>query len=140
MVQNVDILRTHPAKGGRPGPDRFNQVVYSRGFLYLAGQICEDTTAEGMDTYYGQTKQVLSQIKSLLNHSGSCMERILQVNALQLLKCSAMHQGPAPCVSARSGCFGPYTMYIQWPDDAGLALDCRPTTGLMLPAWNVYWR
>ena len=81
--QGVDIRRTHPATGGRPGPTRFNQVVYNSGFLFLAGQIVDDTSAPGMDSYYGQTKQVLHQVGQLLEASGSSMQRILQARHLQ---------------------------------------------------------
>ena len=82
-TQDVDILRSHPGSGGRPGPPRFSMVVYSRGFLFLAGQIVDDTSAPGMDTYYGQAKQVLHQVGQLLEESGSSMERILQASCLQ---------------------------------------------------------
>lgn len=83
--QDVDILRSHPATGGRPGPTRFNGVVYCRGFLYLAGQIVEDTSAPGMDTYYGQAKKVLHQVGQLLEDSGSCIERVLQASRMHPL-------------------------------------------------------
>ncbi|CAL5223279.1 g5767 [Coccomyxa viridis] len=79
LYKDVDILRTRPATGGRPGPTRFNQVVYNRGMLFLAGQIVDDTSAPGMDTYYGQARQVLHQVEQLLGESGSSMQRILQV-------------------------------------------------------------
>ena len=79
-MQDADILRSRPATGGRPGPTRFNQVVYNRGLLFLAGQIVQDTSGPGMNTYYGQARQVLHQVEQLLGESGSSMQRILQVS------------------------------------------------------------
>ena len=96
----MDILRTHPGTGGRPGPTRFNQVVYSRGFLFLAGQIVDDTSAPGMDTYYGQAKQVLYQVGQLLEASGSCIQRVLQAGSLQSLSSACQAPPPACCMWA----------------------------------------
>ena len=91
-MQDVDILRTRPATGGRPGPTRFNQVVYNRGMLFLAGQIVDDTSAPGMDTYYGQARQVLHQVEQLLGESGSSMQWILQASLTQPLSCACSAQ------------------------------------------------
>ena len=73
-------LRSHPANGGRPGAARFNQAVYHRGLLYLSGQIIDNTKAPGMDTYYGQTKELLRQVEQLLEASRSDMDHLLQVS------------------------------------------------------------
>lgn len=71
-------LRSHPANGGRPGAARFNQAVYHRGLLFLSGQIIDNTKAPGMDTYYGQTKELLCQVEQLLEASRSDMDHLLQ--------------------------------------------------------------
>ena len=80
-MQDVDILRSVPQNGGRPGNPRFNGANYFQNTVYLAGQIAADTRAPGGDTYYGQTKQVLGQVEELLARSGSSMQRILQVGS-----------------------------------------------------------
>lgn len=80
-MQDVDILRSVPQNGGRPGNPRFNGANYFQNTVYLAGQIATDTGAPGGDTYYGQTKQVLGQVAELLARSGSSMQRILQVGS-----------------------------------------------------------
>lgn len=54
------------------GP-RMSQAVIANGFVFLAGQVAADTSA---DTE-GQTRQVLAEIDRLLALSGSNKSRIL---------------------------------------------------------------
>ena len=137
-IQDVDILRSHPATGGRPGPARFNQVVYCRGFLFLAGQIVYDTSSPGMDTYYGQAKKVLHQVGQLLEDSGSCMERVLQASPMHPSICFLGSPGNALHVS---GC----CMHSlgRWNAQAGLLLSLHARlssasfSGAPHPIWYI---
>ncbi|MEN9560005.1 MAG: hypothetical protein RLZZ502_1216 [Pseudomonadota bacterium] len=52
---------------------RLSEAVIYHGFVYLAGQVAADPTANAK----GQTEQVLKQIDDLLEESGSAKTRIL---------------------------------------------------------------
>jgi enamine deaminase RidA (YjgF/YER057c/UK114 family) len=60
------IKRLHEGK-------RLSEAVIYHGFVYLAGQVANDPTADAK----GQTEQVLKQIDDLLEESGSAKTRIL---------------------------------------------------------------
>jgi enamine deaminase RidA (YjgF/YER057c/UK114 family) len=60
------IKRLHEGK-------RLSEAVIYHGFVYLAGQVASDTTAD----VKGQTEQCLKQIDDLLEESGSAKTRIL---------------------------------------------------------------
>ena len=57
------------------GP-RMSQAVVANGFVFLAGQVATDPTAD----VEGQTRQVLAEIDRLLKATGSSKERILTAN------------------------------------------------------------
>jgi enamine deaminase RidA (YjgF/YER057c/UK114 family) len=54
------------------GP-RMSQAVVANGFVFLAGQVATDTSAD----VEGQTRQVLGEIDRLLAAAGSSKNRIL---------------------------------------------------------------
>jgi enamine deaminase RidA (YjgF/YER057c/UK114 family) len=60
------IKRLHEGK-------RLSEAVIYHGFVYLAGQVANDTSADAK----GQTEQILKQIDDLLEESGSSKTRIL---------------------------------------------------------------
>ncbi len=60
------IKRLHEGK-------RLSEAVIYHGFVYLAGQVASDPTADAK----GQTEQCLKQIDDLLEESGSAKTRIL---------------------------------------------------------------
>jgi enamine deaminase RidA (YjgF/YER057c/UK114 family) len=60
------IKRLHEGK-------RLSEAVIYHGFVYLAGQVASDTSADAK----GQTEQILKQIDDLLEESGSAKTRIL---------------------------------------------------------------
>jgi enamine deaminase RidA (YjgF/YER057c/UK114 family) len=55
---------------------RMSQAVVAGGFVFLAGQVADDTSAD----VTGQTAQVLAQIDRLLMEAGSDKHRILSAN------------------------------------------------------------
>jgi enamine deaminase RidA (YjgF/YER057c/UK114 family) len=57
------------------GP-RMSQAVVADGFVFLAGQVATDPSAD----VEGQTRQVLSEIDRLLAAAGTSKERILTAN------------------------------------------------------------
>lgn len=57
------------------GP-RMSHAVVANGFVFLAGQVATDPSAD----VEGQTRQVLAQIDRLLAATGSSKERILTAN------------------------------------------------------------
>jgi enamine deaminase RidA (YjgF/YER057c/UK114 family) len=57
------------------GP-RMSQAVVANGFVFLAGQVATDPSAD----VEGQTRQVLAEIDRLLAATGSSKERILTAN------------------------------------------------------------
>lgn len=107
VTQGTGIQRSHPAHGGRPGAARFNQIVSFGDMLYLAGQVAADTKAPGMDTYYGQTKQVLGQVEQLLKQAGSSMDHLLQVRALAVSWILCTHEGAdlGSCLHMLAPCY-----------------------------------
>jgi enamine deaminase RidA (YjgF/YER057c/UK114 family) len=52
---------------------RMSQAVVANGFVFLAGQVAGDTSAD----VEGQTRQVLAEIDRLLGVAGTRKERIL---------------------------------------------------------------
>lgn len=52
---------------------RMSQAVVANGFVFLAGQVAGDTSAD----VEGQTRQVLGEIDRLLQLAGSSRERIV---------------------------------------------------------------
>lgn len=54
------------------GP-RMSQAVVANGFVFLAGQVADDTTAD----VAGQTRQILAKIDHLLTETGSDKTRIV---------------------------------------------------------------
>lgn len=57
------------------GP-RMSQAVVANGFVFLAGQVATDPSAD----VEGQTRQVLAEIDRLLAATGTSKERILTAN------------------------------------------------------------
>jgi enamine deaminase RidA (YjgF/YER057c/UK114 family) len=57
------------------GP-RMSQAVVANGFVFLAGQVATDPSAD----VEGQTRQVLGEIDRLLAAAGSSKEKILSAN------------------------------------------------------------
>jgi enamine deaminase RidA (YjgF/YER057c/UK114 family) len=57
------------------GP-RMSQAVVANGFVFLAGQVATDPSAD----VEGQTRQILAEIDRLLAAAGSSKERILTAN------------------------------------------------------------
>jgi len=56
----------------QPGP-RMSQAVTYNGFVFLAGQVADDTSAD----VAGQTQQILQKIDKLLAEAGSDKTKIL---------------------------------------------------------------
>ena len=52
---------------------RMSQAVIANGFVFLAGQVATDPTAD----VEGQTRQVLGEIDRLLSAAGTAKDRIL---------------------------------------------------------------
>jgi enamine deaminase RidA (YjgF/YER057c/UK114 family) len=63
------ITRIEPGK-------RMSQAVVANGFVFLAGQVAADPSAD----VPGQTTQILAQIDRLLAAAGSGKEKILSAN------------------------------------------------------------
>jgi enamine deaminase RidA (YjgF/YER057c/UK114 family) len=57
------------------GP-RMSQAVVANGFVFLAGQVATDPSAD----VEGQTRQVLGEVDRLLAAAGSSKEKILTAN------------------------------------------------------------
>lgn len=55
---------------------RMSQAVVYNGFVFLAGQVADDTN----QNVKGQAKQILAKIDKLLNQVGSDKTKILSVN------------------------------------------------------------
>lgn len=55
---------------------RMSQAVSAGGFVFLAGQVASDTTADAA----GQTRQILTKIDELLEKAGSGREMMLSAN------------------------------------------------------------
>jgi enamine deaminase RidA (YjgF/YER057c/UK114 family) len=55
---------------------RMSQAVVANGFVYLAGQVADDTS-QGVE---GQTRQVLASIDRLLALAGSSRQKIVSAN------------------------------------------------------------
>ncbi|MGJ7505664.1 RidA family protein [Variovorax sp. ZT5P49] len=53
---------------------RMSQTVIANGFIFLAGQVAGDTTAD----VAGQTAQIVAKIDALLKEAGSDKTRIVQ--------------------------------------------------------------
>lgn len=58
-----------------PGP-RMSQAVVCGGFVFLAGQVADDTSLD----VAGQTRQILEKIDRLLAQAGSSKSKLLSVN------------------------------------------------------------
>lgn len=55
---------------------RMSAAVVCNGFVFLSGQVADDTTAD----VAGQTRQILDKIDRLLAEAGSSKERVLSAN------------------------------------------------------------
>ena len=56
--------------------NRMSQAVVANGFVFLAGQVADDTSAN----VAGQTKQILDKIDKFLAEAGSDKSKILSAN------------------------------------------------------------
>ena len=55
---------------------RMSAAVVCNGFVFLSGQVADDTTAD----VAGQTRQILDKIDRILADAGSSKERVLSTN------------------------------------------------------------
>lgn len=55
---------------------RMSAAVVCNGFVFLSGQVADDTTAD----VAGQTRQILDKIDRILAEAGSSKERVLSAN------------------------------------------------------------